>query len=325
MTQSSRPLDASSLPSEHALDAPLTSSAQTSAVVANGLAHHVLRWGAWEGEVAASPPVVLCHGFQDVAYSYELVARELVNRGRSVLAFEWRGHGRTDAVGAGGYYYFADYVRDLHTLTRALGLGAAMPYDLVGHSMGGTACAMFAGTRPQGLRALALIEGSGPPSDADLATDEGRARDATLAADRLVDWLRTVDRVLDKPARPLRDRDEALTRLRVMHPDLDGPLGRFIAEHSVVEREHGLAFAFDPLHRTRAPYPFRRDTFVELLRRVDVPTLVVTGTVGWRAPDHTERVAALRDRTDLELEGGHMLHWHRPRALGTALARFFAA
>ncbi|MFO0712530.1 MAG: alpha/beta hydrolase [Sandaracinus sp.] len=278
-------------------------------VEANRLRHHVLEWTPEAPSDA--PPILLCHGFLDVAWSFDGLARALAARGQRVLAFDWRGHGETEWVGRGGYYHFVDYVLDLSELTAALGLSAS-GYDLVGHSMGGTACAMFAATRPPGLRTLALLEGTGPP-----------ATDGETLPERIELWLETVAKTRDKSPRPLRDLDDAIARLRLMHPDLEGELARFVADKHTVVRDGARYFAFDPLHRTRAPIPFRVEAFRAQLARIAVPTLVVSGEKGWRPPDQAERVACLAHHEEVEIAGvGHMLHWHAPDTLADRLADF---
>ena len=123
-------------------------------LTANGLTHHVIRWGDQPVDV------VFCHGFLDVGWSFDAVARELVAAGHGVASFDWRGHGQTEWAGAGGYYHFPDYVLDLDELLPQL---SDQPVHLVGHSMGGSACVMYAAARPEKLQSLALIEGLGPP------------------------------------------------------------------------------------------------------------------------------------------------------------------
>ena len=283
----------------------------SSFVEANRLRHHVLRW---EPETLASPrPILLCHGFLDVAWSFDMLANELVTRGRRVVSFDWRGHGETEWVGRGGYYHFVDYVLDLSELTVALAL--ADDFDLVGHSMGGTACAMFAATRPRGLRALALLEGTGPPHA------EGEA-----LPDRNDQWLETTRTLRQKTPKPLRDLDDAIARLRVMHPDLEGELARFVAEKHTVVRDGSLFFAFDPLHRTRAPIPFRVEAFLAQLERIAVPTLVVSGQNGWKPADQAARVARIPTHQEHEIgRAGHMIHWQAPGPLAERLVSFFGA
>src|SRR5689334_14139214 len=127
-------------------------------VRANGLAHHVVEWG----QPSTHTPLVLLHGFLDLAWSFDALAR-LLAPSRRVIALDFRGHGETEHVGAGGYYHFPDYVLDLDELVRAVGLDAS-PFHLLGHSMGGTVATLFAATRTTLVRSLVLVEGLGPPS-----------------------------------------------------------------------------------------------------------------------------------------------------------------
>lgn len=286
-------------------------SAPTSrSVEANGLRHHVLEWRAEER--SSDRPILLCHGYLDVAWTFDGVARALAARGRDVLAFDWRGHGESEWIGRGGYYHFVDYILDLRELTRTLGLDQR-GFELVGHSMGGTACAMFAATRPAGLGRLALLEGLGPED----------ASGEPLGA-RIETWLESVARLRERAPRPLADLDDAIRRLRATHPRLDPARARFIAEKHTATRDGALYFAFDPLHRTRSPMPFRADAFTEQLGRITAPTLVVNAEHGFRPEGRDARAAAIPTREVVELPGvGHMVHWEAEAALADLLARFF--
>lgn len=273
---------------------------------ANGLEHEVLDWGP----AGPEPPIVIAHGFLDHAWSFAALAERLARAGRRVFAFSWRGHGQTDWIGPGGYYHFPDYILDLaELLPRLLERASARRCDLVGHSMGGTASAMFAGTRPAVLRSLVLCEGLGPP-----------AAPPEAYADRLAAFLASVARVRASAPRPMRDLDEAIARLRARHEDLDEASARLLAERGTRPVPGGLLWRFDPLHRTSAPVPFSREAFLALLRRIEVPVLVVSGSRGFRTEDHAERVAAIRDVREVVLEGaGHMMHWSAPDALARAI------
>lgn len=282
--------------------------AQESRVCANGIEHHVVTWGG----AGDRGTVVLCHGFLDMAWSWDAVARRLAGEGFRVVAFDWRGHGESSWVGPGGYYHFPDYVLDLHELLPQL---ADDPVHLVGHSMGGTACSMYAGTTAERLRSLALIEGLGPMS-----------HPLSIVPDRFGAFLRTVGKVRAKPPRVLASLEEAVARMRVQNPGLTDELGRFLAERSTrpAPGGDGLVWSFDPLHQTQSPMPFTVEAYREFLRRIDVPTLVVGASRGFRVPDEAERIAELPKARTVEIEGvGHMIHWFAPRELAEALTGFW--
>lgn len=271
---------------------------------ANGLRHHVIRWGNNPVDV------VLCHGFLDIAWSFDTLARDLVAAGHGVAAFDWRGHGQTEWIGAGGYYHFPDYVLDLEELLPQL---SYRPVHLVGHSMGGSACVTYAAARPDKLRSLALVEGIGPP--------EMQPRDP---ATRLRAWLDGVAGVRSKARRPMDDAQSALTRMRVQNPELSEDLGLFLVSKSTKAVEGGLEWTFDPLHKTMSPRPFQADVFGKLLDAISTPTLIVAGERGFRPQDESDRIARIKHHRFVEIPNvGHMIHWFEPHVLASELAGFF--
>ena len=280
-----------------------TVSEQT--LIANGLAHHVIRWGDRPVDV------VFCHGFLDVGWSFDAVARELVAAGHGVASFDWRGHGQTEWTGAGGYYHFPDYVLDLDELLPQL---SDQPVHLAGHSMGGSACVMYAAARPEKLQSLALIEGLGPP---EMGPSDPAA---PLRA-----WLDGVAKVRSTTRQPMNDERTALKRMRVQNPELTEELGLFLASKSTKDEDDGIQWTFDPLHKTWSPRPFQADSFCKLLEAISAPTLVVAGARGFRLQDEEERMNKIKHHRFVEIpDVGHMIHWFEPRALASELARFFA-
>ncbi|MEM9193920.1 MAG: alpha/beta hydrolase [Myxococcota bacterium] len=282
-------------------------------VRANGLHHHVIEWPVERPRGT----VLLCHGFLDIGWSYARLAPLLSAEGYRCLAFDWRGHGETEWVGAGGYYHFADYVLDLDRLTAALGERDLMTttLHLVGHSMGGSACALFAGTVEGRIDTLTLMEGLGPPAMA-----------PNIAPDRYRSFLQSVESQRTKTQTPIANLEEALRRMRVQNPKLDEDFGRFLAEKGTRPVAGGRVWGFDPLHRTSSPNRFDLDAFRHFLERNQRPTLLVFGEQGFRLGDEAERVALIKHRTIVEIaDTGHMLHQLAPESVAEALLRHIEA
>lgn len=277
-----------------------------SRVIANGLGHHVIEWAP---NGPAPDATVLClHGFLDVGWSFRQVAERLVARGHRVVAFDWRGHGESDWIGAGGYYHFMDYVADLADLVEILVPG---PLHLVGHSMGGTVASLYAGAFPDRVDRLVLLEGLGPPAP----REEPPARTAA--------WVEAVRRVRERPPRVFPSLEAALERMRVQNPELPDDLGMELAARSTRRVAGGYVWSFDPLHRTRGPYPFRVEHFVAHLRAIAAPTLCIEGETGMRTEDQETRQAALPRAKRIVLPGvGHMMHLFAPDPVSEAIDAF---
>ncbi|HEX4447594.1 MAG TPA: alpha/beta hydrolase [Polyangiaceae bacterium] len=278
-------------------------------VPANGLEHHVLEWPA-----AGAATVLLLHGYMDAAATWDLVAPALAAKGLRAIAPDLRGYGDGARVSAGGYYHFVDYVFDLADIVEAL-VPQGSPLFLVGHSMGGTVANLYAGTFPERVTRLALLEGSGP---ADNKHD--------VSPDRLRRWVEDVRAIRARPLRRMSTREDALRRLADNHPRVGEEIlrGRLDALASPVP-DGGFAWKADPLHTTRSPVPFFAANWKAFARRVTCPVLFVGGgPLGWHPEDEEQRVDAFAvvERTELR-DAGHMMHWTEPAKLTRLLLEFF--
>lgn len=272
-------------------------------LTANRLRHHLLEWGAGERLV------LLLHGFLEHAHVWELVGPRLAAAGWHVYALDWRGHGDSEWIGAGGYYHFADYVADLDGVVRQLGGRPA----LVAHSMGGNAAVLYAGTAPQRVRALVSIEGLGPP---DVGPEAAR--------ERYAQWLADLERTAARP-RPTFSLAAAAERLRERYPRMSDAAIALLAEHGT-RPEHGArAWKFDPLHQTRAPQPYSVAQARPFWTAVACPVLYVEGDESLlRLPeaDLGERLAALRAARAVIRGSAHHPHLEQPAALAALLLEF---
>lgn len=274
---------------------------------ARGLRFAVHRWRPLDGP--EDPRLVLLmHGFQDSGGTFADVAEALAARGFSVAAPDQRGFGRTSWVSPDAYYHFPEYLADLDALLDAMGEDGARPLALVGHSMGGTVAALYAGARPERAASLALVEGIGPPDmPAELALERTRSWLDGLRALREHERFATFEDALARFARHHHDvPKEALARA-LPHLIEDAPGG-------------GLRWRFDPRHRTRSPTPFSAASFTAFLARIACPVLWISGGPrGFHPPDEEARLARLASVSRREIDGGHMLHWTRAGELSAAL------
>jgi pimeloyl-ACP methyl ester carboxylesterase len=290
-----------------------------------GQAYHLLCWGDLQGLEDQRPPLVLVHGWMDVAASFQFLVDALHEACTvagsppppCIVAPDWRGFGRTHGP-ATDAYWFPDYLGDLDALLAQLWPDQAI--DLVGHSMGGNIALSYAGVRPGRIRRLVNLEGFGMPRT---QADEAPARLAT--------WL-------DELARPAALRDyasaaEVAERLRRNNPRLRADRAAWLAPHWAEPTPQGRwALQADPAHKHVNPTLYRVDEALACWRRIQAPVLWVEGadsgvTYRWADRYPASEVAERRSViAQVELarlaDCGHMLHHDQPEALAALLRRF---
>jgi pimeloyl-ACP methyl ester carboxylesterase len=117
-------------------------------VEAGGLRLHYLDYGS------VGKPTILCvHGGAAHAHWFDFVASGL-SRDYHVLAIDQRGHGDSGAANPPDYAY-ERYAADLNEVVEKLGL---RHFVLIGHSMGGTVCLVYAATYPGRVSRLVIVD-----------------------------------------------------------------------------------------------------------------------------------------------------------------------
>jgi pimeloyl-ACP methyl ester carboxylesterase len=119
--------------------------------VVRGLRFHFLEWGQ-----AGAPPILLLHGGNQSAHSWDLVSLHLADR-YHVFALDQRGHGDSEWTRDIDYSVDAK-AEDAREFLGALGIETPV---IFGHSMGGHVVMRMALSHPEVARALVLVD-TGP-------------------------------------------------------------------------------------------------------------------------------------------------------------------
>ena len=287
--------------------------------------------GRIEGDARPGvPPLVMVHGWMDVAASYQFVVDALSDafaQGRQIIAPDWRGYGQTALPGTDNYW-FPDYLADLDTLLDHY--APEQPVDLVGHSMGGNVVMLYAGVRPQRIRRLINLEGFGMP-----------ATRPSQAPGRLAKWMDDL-KALHRGELDLKAYDDAAgvaRRLMKTNPRLGQDRAEWLAREWAAPRVQPdgttkWQIQGDPAHKIINAQLYRVDEVLEIYRRITAPTLAVEATddsLGqwWQGKytldEYHERLKAVPDcRIAVVQDAGHMLQHDQPEALAALIEEFLA-
>jgi pimeloyl-ACP methyl ester carboxylesterase len=301
-------------------------SVRASHVPVRGMNHHVLQWGDATLATPERPPLVLVHGWMDVAASYQFVVDALAAAEgfeRWVIAPDWRGFGLSTPPAGTDSYWFPDYLADLDALLTALVPAERFAQvDLAGHSMGGNVVMSYAGVRPARIRRLVNLEGFGLP-----------ATKPQQAPQRLRQWLDELQ--APQTLRSYASVDEVAERLLKNNPLLPADKAAWLAPHWSELRADGRWHILgDPAHKRVNPVLYRVDEVLEAWKCITAPLLWVEGDQtdvakwwGHRYPrsEFDERLATVPGVQKAVLSpAGHMLHHDQPEVLAVHLARFLA-
>ncbi|MGH3431232.1 MAG: alpha/beta fold hydrolase [Thermocrispum sp.] len=128
----------------------------------NGIRTHYQRMAAKNPGNGEPPVVVFVHGlgYDSLASFYLTLAAPVAKAGIDVMAYDLRGHGRSDRPRRG--YHVDDFVLDLSELLDSQGID--QPVHVVGNSFGGTVAFGFAARYPHRTASVVSIE-SEPPTE----------------------------------------------------------------------------------------------------------------------------------------------------------------
>ena len=283
------------------------------------LQYHLRCWGQPQ---ASTPPLLLLHGWMDVAAIFQFVVAA-IQQDRFIIAPDWRGFGLTASTGVDCFWY-PDYLADLDALLDHFAPSGQV--NLVGHSMGGNLAMLYAGVRPERVHRLVNLEGFGLP-----------ATQPEQAAGRFANWLNELKafHAGKMQLKTYDSLDAVAARLIKTNPRLGPDKARWLAIHWSAEVSPGhWQILGEAAHKLTNPQLYRVDEVLSVHRQITAPTLMVESeddsiTQWWRGKftraEHRERLLAVPSLEIVEVPHcGHMLHHDQPEAVAALIERFLA-
>jgi esterase len=265
-------------------------------VTVNNLKLHYLDWGN-----ESMPAVVFLAGLSGTGHDFDPIASRL--RGKYYcLSLDQRGQGDSQWADS---YEASDFVSDIAGFVDTLKLDRI---SLVGHSLGGRTAMFYAGTYPEKMTQLVIVD-IGAEIDIRLAFKEAPPPMTQGTFDSLDDFI-------------------AFQRQRYRNAQ-DEPLRRY-AKYSTKKFLNGtLTYKHDPkLEKSRG---IPKEPIVEvvpwrLLAKIKCPTLIIRGTESSAiSSEVAQKMLATMSQAELaEIAGAsHGIHLDKPDEFNQIVLRFF--
>ncbi len=218
-------------------------------------------------------PVLLVHGFAGDVEQWRPTLRYL-REARRAVAFDLRGHGRSDAPVAQSAYAVDAMTGDVAAVADALGLKR---FVLVGHSLGGALATAYAARHAQRVAGLVLVGAPGR-----MSAEQSLPIMSSLRAD----YAKTMAKFEAELLQNARPETDTLVRKQLQRVPRETALAII-----------GAIFSFDPTAALRA-YPGPKliiDAAGDGLhtQHPQIPHRLITGTSHWPQLDKPREFNAL--------------------------------
>ena len=228
--------------------------------VHDGLKLHYWEWGDPQAET-----FIFVHGIRDQGRSWEPFIASMLTRGcpiKHAVALDLRGHGESEWPNTSRGYQHEDFLTDLAGLLRHLDKESL---TLVGHSLGGSMCLLYAGVFPERVKRMVLLESLGP-----------FARKDDEVPDIVAERLKGRNYVeIPFPHESLGAAAKALQKTFPLIPDR---AALHMARHGTSYKGGRYRWKHDPILRYRTTTAMSEGQIEAFIHRLRCPILFVYGT-----------------------------------------------
>ncbi len=267
----------------------------------NGLRIAAKSWGR-----PGNTPVLALHGWLDNAASFDLIAPQLPDC--QIVAVDLPGHGRSSHRPDRWRMHIWDDVHELRAIVDELGWER---FALIGHSRGAGIATLFAGTFPERVCALGLIEGLWPmttnPEEAPNTLASSIHTDLNPAAKALP--------VYASHAAAIEARSRAVGSISLSAAEV-------LVARGLRQVKGGYTWSTDPRLRQGSPMRLSEAHGQAFARAVKAPVCAVLSEDGMiaGAADVGERLAVYPHLECHRLTGNHHVHLEADTAPAVAAA-----
>lgn len=270
-----------------------------------------LKISYWDWGNHGAPPLLLVHGGKDHARSWDRIA-DAFREDYHVFALDLRGHGDSDWT-FGGTYGLPEFALDIVRVIETVGT----PARVISHSNGGSASLVVAGTYPEHVKKLVVMEGLhslNPPQ-------HDRVNPAWVR-----DWADRLRSFETSTPRYYPDLEAAQQRMKEANPRLPDDILPGLAEYAAKKTEQGYMWKYDLWVNGRTSMDLRRDELPAFWEAVECPVLLLLGSESHSLRrQHKSPGDHLRDLRTVEIPGaGHWMHHDQREAVLREIRPFLA-
>jgi pimeloyl-ACP methyl ester carboxylesterase len=268
----------------------------------------------WEWGDPKEETYVFVHGIRDQGRSWDHFIDALLRRGvpiKHAVALDLRGHGESEWPGLSRGYQHEDFLTDLAGLLKHLD---KHPVTIIGHSLGGSMCLLYAGTFPEKVKRMVLLESLGPFARADEEVPD-------IIAERLKgrDYVE-----IPFPHETLEAAAKAIQKTFPLIPDR---AALHMAHHGTHTKGGRYRWKHDPILRYRTTTAMSEGQIEAFIRRLKCPILFVYGTESdFMKSVRGHRAQLFPNAKIIPIEGaGHHIPHEKPEELAEVVVPFLLA
>jgi pimeloyl-ACP methyl ester carboxylesterase len=279
-------------------------------------------WGPSDGR-----PVICLHGWQENAAAFDRVIPHLSSKlNLNLVAVDMAGCGHSSHYPPGFAYYEHDVLMLVKRVKHYFGWDK---FSLLGHSLGGGLLQLYAGTFPDEVESLAVIDLVRPVYRA-VETYPVRLRKSVT---EYINWeILTTDKEV---IAPVYSWEEARRRLigaaKSLTPEsADVLLSRGLKPAITPDGKEGYVYRRDPRLKVSSLVNLTSDQVLTFLKNITCPMMIIKGTQGPKYEGekvHEEMkkwfAETLKDFQYVEVEGNHHIHLNNPEAVASHLNKFY--
>ncbi len=249
-------------------------------------------------ETSSNPPIIYIHGWLDNSASFHSLMPLI--RSYHSFAIDLPGHGLSSHIPYCSYYHFIDGVTQIIEILNKLNFDK---YILIGHSLGACLASIVAGSVPDKISKLILLDAIGPLSTnadkAPLKYQQYLKRSHILANKRNTQYQSIID--------------------ACKHREMNGYIQKGLLEEIVTRGLTHISDHYQWTHDPRLllPSPLRmsEEQVLAFLKEITAPTLLISASNGFKVDKalYQKRINAVQNITMKEINCGHHLHLEEPQ------------